>query len=61
MRHDFEGNARMSDTETKTNDVNTVTGKPFSRMTGAEKVRYVGKVIVFLVTFGFVFPNVLID
>ena len=56
--------ARMSD-DRKANDVNAdvnvVTAKPFAAMTGAEKVKYVAKVVVFLVTFGFVFPNILID
>jgi hypothetical protein len=47
--------------ESETRDVNAVAGKPFSRMTGAEKAKYVGKVIVFLLTFGFVFPNILVD
>lgn len=51
----------MSGNGSNTNDVNTVAGKAFSQMTGAEKARYVGKVIVFLVTFGFVFPNILVD
>jgi hypothetical protein len=50
----------MSD-DGKTHDVNVVTAKPFSAMTGAEKAKHVVKVIVFLVTFGFVFPNILID
>ncbi|HKU69561.1 MAG TPA: hypothetical protein VJQ51_01870 [Burkholderiales bacterium] len=45
----------------KTNDVNLVTSKPFSAMTGTEKAKYVAKVLVFLVTFGFVFPNILVD
>jgi hypothetical protein len=48
-------------TGSENEDVNTVAGKPFSTMTGAEKAMYVGKVIVFLVTFGFVFPNILVD
>ena len=51
----------MSGAEPKASDVNTVSGKAFSQMTGAEKVRYAGKVVVFLVTFGFVFPNILVD
>jgi len=45
----------------KIHDVNVVTAKPFAAMTGAEKAKYVAKVAVFLVTFGFVFPNILID
>jgi hypothetical protein len=68
MRHDIDGTARMSGiepeasgTETKADDVNTVACKAFSSLTGPEKARYVGKVVVFFVTFGFVFPNILID
>ena len=45
----------------KITDVNVVHSKPFSAMTGAEKAKYVAKVAVFLVTFGFVFPNILVD
>jgi hypothetical protein len=48
-------------TGSENEDVNAVTGKPFSTMTGAEKAKYVVKVAVFLVTFGFVFPNILVD
>jgi hypothetical protein len=49
------------ETGSENEDVNTVTGKPFSTMTGAEKAKYVAKVVVFFVTFGFVFPNILVD
>lgn len=45
----------------KTHDVNAVTAKPFSKMTAMEKVKHVGKVIVFILTFGFAFPNVFSD
>lgn len=51
----------MSGTEPEAKDVNIVTGKPFSGMTGAEKVKHVGKVVVFLLSFGFIFPNILSD
>jgi hypothetical protein len=42
----------------KPEDVNAVHTKPFSEMTGYEKVKHVSKVIVFLLTFGFAFPNI---
>ena len=42
-------------------DVNVVNSKPFSAMTGTEKANYIVKVVVFLATFGFVFPNILVD
>ncbi len=51
----------MSGIEPGSKDVNTVTGKPFSRMSGTEKVKHVAKVVVFLLSFGFVFPNILSD
>jgi len=49
----------MSGTEPELKDVNTISGKPFSMMTGVEKAKHVGKVIVFLLSFGFIFPNIL--
>lgn len=42
-------------------DINAVATKPFSKMTAMEKVKHVGKVIVFILTFGFAFPNVFSD
>jgi hypothetical protein len=51
---------RMSESG-KNTDVNVVNSKPFSAMTGAEKAKFIAKVAVFLVTFGFVFPNILVD
>ena len=55
----FPGQGMSEDA--KRDDVNVVTAKPFAAMTGAEKAKYVAKVLVFLVTFGFVFPNILVD
>jgi hypothetical protein len=37
------------------------TGKPFSQMSFAEKLTFLGKVCVMLVTGGFVFPNVFVE
>ena len=45
----------------KAKDINAVTTKPFSQMTGVEKIIHISKVILFLLTFGFAFPNVLSD
>ena len=45
----------------RASDVNAVTGKRFFQMTAGEKVKHIGKVIVFFVSFGFAFPNVLSD
>lgn len=36
-------------------------GKPFARMGFVEKVVFVVKVVIFLVSFGFAFPRVLAD
>lgn len=38
--------------------INAVSGRKFSKMSSGEKLRHVGKVIVFLLTFGFAFPNI---
>lgn len=38
--------------------INIVTGRKFSEMNAPEKLLHVGKVIAFLVTFGFAFPNI---
>jgi len=51
----------MSGEEPVAKDVNTIAVKPPSQMTGMEKVKHVGKVIVFLLSFGFIFPNILSD
>ena len=42
-------------------DVNAVHAKPFSKMTPTQKLSHIGKVIVFVVTFGFAFPNIFIE
>ena len=38
-----------------------LTGKPFSDMTGSEKVTFIGKVVVMLITGGFAFPNIFVE
>ena len=38
-----------------------VEDKKFGEMTIGEKIIYIGKVIVFLASFGFAYPNVLTD
>jgi hypothetical protein len=35
--------------------------KKFSQMSLAGKLKHVGKVVVFLLTFGFVYPNIFSD
>jgi hypothetical protein len=45
----------------KTTDINAIKVKPFAQMTANERVKHVGKVFLFLLTFGFAYPNVLSD
>jgi hypothetical protein len=37
------------------------TGKPFAEMSGGEKISFLGKVVVMLITGGFAFPNVFVE
>jgi hypothetical protein len=39
-------------------NINAVSGKRFSQMSGGEKVTHIGKVIVFFLTAGFAFPTI---
>ena len=49
------------------NDINSVPiqklsgGTPYARMTRGHKIRFVLKVVVSVLTFGFAFPNVMDD
>ena len=45
----------------KQGDVNSVGGRRFSELGGFERVIFVGKVVIFVFTFGFAFPNVFIE
>jgi hypothetical protein len=36
-------------------------GKPFAQMSGGEKISFLGKVFVMLITGGFAFPNVFVE
>jgi hypothetical protein len=42
----------------KENDPNTVTGQSFFDMSFVEKLTFLGKVCVFLISAGFAFPNI---
>ena len=42
-------------------NINTVKTRKFSDMNGSEKLIYLGKVIVFIITFGFAFPTLFSD
>jgi hypothetical protein len=37
------------------------TGKPFGEMTGSQKITWLGKVVIMLVTGGFAFPNIFVE
>ena len=43
------------------NEFNTPTGKPFGDMTGSEKITWLGKCFVMLITGGFAFPNIFVE
>ncbi len=36
-------------------------GKPFNKMTVGEKMKWLGKVVVMLITGGFAFPNIFVE
>ena len=42
-------------------NINVVSTKPFSQMSGGEKAQHIGKVFLFLITAGFAFPTILTD
>jgi hypothetical protein len=42
-------------------DKNAVKEQKFSEMSAIGKLRFVGKVIVFLLSFGFIYPNIFSD
>ena len=39
----------------------SVTGKSFADMNGSEKITFIGKMIVMLITGGFAFPNIFVE
>ena len=39
----------------------SLTGKSFSKMDGSEKLRFLGKAVIMLITGGFVFPNIFVE
>ncbi len=39
----------------------SLTGKPFSEMTGSEKMTFIGKAVIMLITGGFAFPNIFVE
>jgi hypothetical protein len=39
----------------------SLTGRPFLNMSGSEKIIWIGKCIVMLITGGFVFPNIFVE
>jgi hypothetical protein len=44
-----------------TQDTSTLLGKRFGDMGGGEKLRFVCKLVLALLTFGFVYPNVMTE
>lgn len=47
--------------ELLSDNINKVTGRKFSQMTGMEKIKHIGKVIVFILTAGMAYPNIFSD
>jgi hypothetical protein len=41
--------------------INAVSTQPFSQMSAGEKLRHIGKVVVFFITAGFAFPTLFSD
>jgi hypothetical protein len=39
-------------------DVNAIKQKPFSQMTRKEKMVHIGKLVLSILSFGFLFPNI---
>lgn len=44
--------------KTDQTDVNAVKQKPFSQMTRKEKMVHIGKLVLSILSFGFLFPNI---
>jgi hypothetical protein len=51
----------MSDQPEVQNDEHRLHDKSFFEMTAGEKVRFLGKVLVFLVSGGFIYPSVWVE
>jgi hypothetical protein len=51
----------MSSKETRSADESSATPKPFVQLTFLGKIKHIGKVIIFLASFGFAFPNIFSD
>jgi hypothetical protein len=47
--------------ETHPEQINKVSSQKFSDMSGLEKLKFVGKVAIFLITGGFLFPTIFSD
>ena len=47
--------------KTHPDSINAVHTKPFAQMTGVEKLKHIGKVILFVLSFGFAFPTLFSD
>jgi hypothetical protein len=51
----------MNNEKTEARNVGKIVARRFSKMTGLEKTQYVGKVIIALLSLGFIFPTILND
>ena len=51
----------MSDEPKAKIDVNALSDRRFSDMTPGEKLRFIGKALVFLISGGFIYPTLWVD
>lgn len=52
----------MSDLNAQTEYINKIAdATPFGKMDGGQKMSFLGRVLGFLATFGFLFPNVFLE
>lgn len=59
-RKDKQG-AQMEPDVLHPDHINMVTGRKYSEMNGNEKIKHIGKVVVFILTGGMVYPNIFSD
>ena len=60
MQHPVNGDP-MSDQPKATSGERSLDDKPFSAMTGGQKMSFIAKAFVFFVSGGFIFPTLWVD
>ena len=46
---------------TQTQDTSTLLGQRFHDMTAGQKIKFVAKLAIALITFGFIYPNIMTE